>query len=77
MHSETHDPRGEHIVAHVGIPRRPQLLEVVEGDIVPRYLIELVPECVLGVREHYVGDGAVGRIVTVRRVLAARIYPDR
>jgi len=34
VHQERHDTSGEHIVANVGVPRHPQLLEVVEVYIV-------------------------------------------
>ncbi len=34
MHEERHDARGEDIVLHIGVPRRPQALEDVEAHIV-------------------------------------------
>ena len=66
MHEEAHDARGEDVVAHEGVPRRPQPLEVVELQVVLGDLVELVPVGVLRVREHRVGEGGVGGIVTAK-----------
>lgn len=66
MHYEAHDTSGKDIVAHVCIPSRPQLFEVVELEVVLGYLVELVPVCVLGVREHGIGNRVIGRIVEYR-----------
>ena len=52
MHYEAHNPRREHVVLHVPIPRRPEALKVVEVHIVFRDLIELAPiGCWLGAQE--------------------------
>jgi hypothetical protein len=40
---KAHDASGEDVVLHVRIPRRPQLLKVVERDIVLGDLVELAP----------------------------------
>lgn len=64
MHKEAHDASGEHIVAYVRIPRRPEPFEVVQLlDVVLGNLVELGPIGVRWVREHGVGDGAVHRAV--------------
>ena len=43
MHGEGQDAGGEHVVAHVRIPRGPHPLEEVEVHIVFGYLIKLAP----------------------------------
>jgi hypothetical protein len=57
MHHEAHDARGENVVLHVRVPCRPQLLEIVERDIVLGHLVELAPVCVDTV--HMIGRGRV------------------
>ena len=47
MHDKAHDARGKHVVLHVDVPRRPQLLKVVERDIVFAHLLDLAPVRVL------------------------------
>nr|POF13195.1 hypothetical protein CFP56_10343 [Quercus suber] len=58
VHDEAHDSRGEDIVPQICVPRRPQPFEQVEVDIVLCDLAILVPEGVLGMGEHGIGDRA-------------------
>lgn len=43
MQHKGHNPSGKNIILHVGIPRRPQLLEEIQLDIIFAYLVELAP----------------------------------
>ena len=47
MHDKTHDARRQHIVLHIDVPCCPQLLKVIERDIVFGDFVELRPVCVL------------------------------
>lgn len=43
VHNKGHDARGEDVVLHVGVPRYPHPLHIVEMRIVLGYLVELAP----------------------------------
>ena len=48
MHDKRQDARGQNIILHVCIPRRPQALEDVEVNIVSGDIVELTPIGILG-----------------------------
>lgn len=55
VHDEGHDTGGQNIVVHVSVPRKPEALEVVEGDIVLGNLLELGP---VGVGGRRIGESS-------------------
>ncbi|EKG20031.1 hypothetical protein MPH_02662 [Macrophomina phaseolina MS6] len=55
VHDERHDAGGQDIVVHVGVPGKPEALEVIEGDIVLRNLVESLP---VGVGGRRAGKGS-------------------
>lgn len=67
VHDEAHYARCQHIVADIRVPRRPQPLEDVQRHVVFGDFVEFVPVGVVGVRQHGVCEGRVGRIVTEQR----------
>lgn len=59
VHEKAHDSSGQHIISNEGVPRSPQLLKVVQVDVVLGDLVKLMPICVLRVREHNIGYALV------------------
>jgi len=57
VHQKGHDSGGEHVVAHIGIPRRPQAFKDVEVNIVLGNVLQMCHVRVGGVRQSMIQQG--------------------
>jgi hypothetical protein len=72
VHNKGHDSGGQNIVLHERVPRKPELLGIIEGDIILGDLLERAPVCIL---RHWRVEGG-GRI-PVRNISNAAVRQDR